>query len=358
MKVFVTGGCGFLGSHVCEIYRQRGWQVVSYDNMTKSELDRTGYQADAARDHNWNFLEGLGCEMVRADVCDLEQVLDHSSGCDYVIHTAAQPAVTISMEEPLADLRTNVVGGVNVLEAARRHELPFAGCASVHVYGNWVNDELREEKTRYVREPMAISEDDPTMRGYLTPLHASKAAAEHYVSVYASTYGVRAASFRLTGIYGPRQLGGEDHGWVANFSIRNKIGWPVTLFGTGKQVRDILYATDVVQAFIDYYDRGDAGIYNIGGGEPNVISLLECIDLIDEVTGTKTDVRFEDSRFGDLKYFVCDIRRANENFGWAPKVRPNEGVPLLLDWIDANRSLFALDSSDPVGSSEQGDRSP
>ena len=165
------------------------------------------------------------------------------------------------------------------------------------------------------------------MRGYLTPLHASKASAEHYVQVYASTFGVRAASFRLTGIYGPRQLGGEDHGWVANFSIRNLFDWPITLFGTGKQVRDILYATDVASAFMAFFERGSSGIYNVGGGTDNAISLLECIDLIDECTGKKSEVRFEESRFGDLKYFVCDIARARDQLGWRPRVKTRRGGP-------------------------------
>jgi len=250
VKVLVTGGCGFLGSHVCEYFRSCDWEVVSYDNMTKSELLRTGYQTEAARLYNWEMLQKLGVEMVKADIRDLEELLDRSSGCDYIVHTAAQPAVTISIEDPLEDLSSNVVGTVHVLEAARRHAIPVVSCATVHVYGNWVNDELREAETRYVLDPPEIAEDAPTMRGYLTPLHGSKASAEHYVQVYASTYRVRAASFRLTGIYGPRQLGGEDHGWVANFAIRNLIDWPITIFGTGKQVRDILYATDVASAFM------------------------------------------------------------------------------------------------------------
>lgn len=340
MKVLVTGGCGFLGSHVCEHFLSLGWEVVSYDNMTKSELVRTGYQTDQARDHNWQLLADRGVEMVRADVRDLEALLDHASGCDYIVHTAAQPAVTISLEDPLTDLHTNVVGSVHVLEAARRHELPVASCASVHVYGNWVNDRLREGETRYTLEPPAIDEQAPTMEGYLTPLHGSKASAEQYVRVYASSYGLRAASFRLTGIYGPRQLGGEDHGWVANFSIRNVIGWPVTLFGTGKQLRDILYASDVARAFECWFERGEAGVYNVGGGEEHMISLLECIELIDATTGVPTELRFEPSRFGDLRYFVCDITRAREGFGWTPEVKPAEGVPRLLDWIQAHRGLF------------------
>ena len=340
MRVLVTGGCGFLGSHICEMYRQLGWEVVSYDNMTKSELLRTGYQTEAARDHNWNVLQDLGVETVRADVRQLDELLDFASGCDYICHTAAQPAVTISMEDPLLDLATNVTGSVHVLEAARRHDIPVACCSTVHVYGNWVNDELREEETRYVRHPIEIPEDAQTMQGNLTPLHASKASAEHYVQVYAQTYGVRAASFRLTGIYGPRQLGGEDHGWVANFSIRHLIGWPVTIFGSGKQVRDILYATDVARAFHAFFDGGEAGVYNIGGGRDHAISLIECIRMIDETTGKQTEIRFEDSRFGDLEYFVCNIDRARSKLGWSPRVKPAEGIPLILQWVQENRALF------------------
>jgi CDP-paratose 2-epimerase len=341
VKVLVTGGCGFLGSHVCEYFREHDWDVLSYDNMTRSELARTGYQTDAARDHNWSVLADLGVERVRADVRNLEELQDRASGCDYIVHTAAQPAVTISIENPLEDLSTNVIGTVNVLETARRHEIPIASCATVHVYGNWVNDALREIETRYVLDPPEIAEDAATMRGYLTPLHGSKASAEHYVQVYASTYGVRAASFRLTGIYGPRQLGGEDHGWVANFSIRNAIDWPITIFGSGKQVRDILYVTDAASAFMAFYEQGSAGIYNVGGGEPSAISLLECIELIEASSGRESRVRFEDSRFGDLEYFVCDIGRARKEMDWAPLIRPAEGVPLLLDWVERNLSLFS-----------------
>ena len=228
-----------------------------------------------------------------------------------------------------------------MLEAARRHDIPVVSCATVHIYGNWVNDRLVEAETRYTLDPPAIAEDAPTMKGYLTPLHGSKASAEHYVQVYASTWNLRAASFRLTGIYGTQQLGGEDHGWVSNFSIRNVLDWPITIFDTGKQVRDIIYATDVARAFLAFYERGEAGIYNIGGGEKNAISLLECIDLIEQTTGRTSTVLFEEARFGDLSYFVCDIARAREAFGWSPEVTPAEGVPMLLQWVNENLQLFA-----------------
>lgn len=341
MKVLVTGGCGFIGSHTCEHFRRLGWEVVSYDNMTKYELVRTGYATDACRDYNWNQLAAMGVTMVKADIRDAETLLDHASGCDYIIHTAAQPAVTLSMEDPGNDLQNNVVGSFNVLEAARRHKIPAVSCATIHVYGNWVNDELQESATRYVRTPPALDETAPTMKGYLTPLHASKAAAEHYVRVYADTYGVKAASFRLSGLYGPRQIGGEDHGWVANFAIRNLLGWPLTVYGTGKQVRDILFATDVAAAFQAFYEKQEPGIYNVGGGESHAISLLECIALIDRTTGTKSTVKFEGPRFGDLKYFICDISRARAKLGWTPRVKPGEGVPRLIEWVKANPGLFS-----------------
>jgi CDP-paratose 2-epimerase len=341
VRVLVTGGCGFLGSHVCELFRKRGEEVVALDNMTKHELSRTGYQTGAARDHNWNLLQALGVRLLREDVRDQGALLDAASGCDFIAHTAAQPAVTISLEDPLLDASTNVIGTLHVLEAARRHRIPVASCATIHVYGNWLNDELREAESRYSCDRVAVGEEAPTMQGYLTPLHGSKASAEHYVRVYASAWGVRAASFRLTGIYGPRQLGGEDHGWVANFAIRNAIGWPITIFGTGKQVRDILHAADAAQAFADFYERGEAGVYNVGGGPDHAISLLECLREIEAASGRPSELRFEPTRFGDLRWFVCDIGRARAGFGWRPRVPPAQGVPEIVAWVAAHRELFA-----------------
>jgi len=275
MRVLVTGGSGFLGSHVCERFRRDGWDVTAFDNLSKHELVRTGYDAQAAREHNLRWLDSIGATLARADVTDLDAVCDYASGADFIVHTAAQPAMTIGMEEPVLDLRTNVLGTAHALEAARRHRIPVVTCSTIHVYGTWVNDTLTERPTRYARQPATVNEEAPTLGGQLTPLHASKAAGEHYVRVYADSYRVRAAAFRFTGLYGPRQFGGEDHGWVANFCIRSLVGLPLTVYGTGKQVRDILYASDAAQAFVDFYQRGEAGIYNVGGGLDTAVSLLE-----------------------------------------------------------------------------------
>lgn len=350
MKALVTGGCGFLGSHICEAFRKEGWEVAAYDSMTKYELRRTGFGTDEVRDHNAKVLREMGVEVVRADVRNQEQLMDCASGCDFIAHTAAQPAMTISWEDPELDFTTNVCGTFNVLMTARKHGVPVASCSSVHVYGPWINDTLSEEETRYTRNPVAIRENDLTMNGgnsgKLSPLHASKTSGEHYTTAFADMYGVKAANFRYTGIYGPRQFGGEDHGWVANFALRNYLGWPLTIFGTGKQLRDILYASDAAAAFVAYQRRPVAGTYNIGGGPAHMISLVECIALIDRLSGRKSEVKFDAVRQGDLSYFVCDIARANAAFGWQPRVRPEEGVGRLMQWIGAS-ALF----KEPVGAS-------
>jgi len=229
---------------------------------------------------------------------------------------------------------------VNVLEAARKFNIPVVSCATIHIYGNEINRGLKEGKKKYIRKPTSINEKYPTLNGIITPLHASKASADIYVRTYIDTYKVKAASFRLTGLYGERQFGGEDHGWVANFSIRAITDLPVTIYGSGKQVRDILYAGDVVSAFDSFYQRPKPGIYNIGGGRKNIISLLESIELISEILHKKIQVRFTPERMGDLRYFVCDIKKARKDLGWSPKIKPREGIGKLIKWIEENKKLF------------------
>ena len=340
MKVLVTGGCGFLGSWVCEYYARKGSGVVSYDSMTKYELMRTGYNVKGARDYNWDYLENLGVKLVKADVRNRQELFEYAKDCDFIVHTAAQPAMTLSIEDPRLDFSTNVLGTLNVLEAAREFRVPVVSCATIHVYGNQINVGLKEGKKRYLRKPVAIGEEYPTLGGTLTPLHASKASADTYVRAYIDTYKVKAASFRFTGLYGERQFGAEDHGWVANFCIRAVKGFPITIYGTGKQVRDILYAADAVSAFDAFYRRSVPGVYNIGGGKENMISLLESIELIGRITGKKVQAKFAAQRPGDLSYFVCEIKKAKKHLRWSPLVRPEGGIRDLIKWIESNSKLF------------------
>ncbi|MFI5349264.1 MAG: NAD-dependent epimerase/dehydratase family protein [Elusimicrobiota bacterium] len=340
MKVFVTGGAGFIGSHVCEFYAKRGDSVLAYDNLTKHELLRTGYGVESSRSYNVDVLKDLGVKLLRADVRDRERVLDSASGCDFIVHTAAQPAMTIGMEAPGLDFDTNALGTFNVLEAARRLKIPAVTCSTIHVYGNRINESLTEEQTRYTRSPAEIDETFPIEQGLMTPLHASKLAGELYVRTYIDTYGVQAAAFRLTGLYGPRQFGGEDHGWVANFAIRAVLGKPLTVYGTGKQVRDILYASDVVEAFHAFYTHRRSGIFVIGGGRPNAISLLECIQLLAGALKVDPRIEFGPERRGDLRYFVCDSAKARRELDWTPRVGVREGLSRLVAWVKENTEVF------------------
>jgi CDP-paratose 2-epimerase len=248
--------------------------------------------------------------------------------------------MTISWEDPILDITTNVMGTFNVLEVAKRLKIPAAICSTIHIYGNRINETLREDAKRYIRTPQTISEEHPTLEGVITPLHASKSAGDTYVKVYIDTYKIQAASFRLTGIYGTRQFGGEDHGWVANFSIRTILDWPITIFGTGKQVRDIIYATDVCNAFDAFYNTRKSGIYNIGGGTKTAISLLDCIDILKKLTGKRPKIRFESERHGDLKYFICNISKAQKELNWSPEIMPGDGIRRLIDWIENNKKIF------------------
>jgi CDP-paratose 2-epimerase len=340
MKILVTGGCGFLGSHVCEFYIKKGDTTIAFDNLTKHELKRTGYNVEAARQHVLKFLKNLGTNIIKGDIRNKHGLLKASKDCDYIIHTAAQPAMTISIENPELDLTTNVIGTFNVLEAARKHDIPVAICSTIHIYGNKINETLKEGETRFLREPPAIDENHPIIEGTITPLHASKRAAELYTQTFIDTYGLKAAIFRLTGLYGPRQFGGEDHGWVANFTIRTILGKPITLFGTGKQVRDILYATDAVKAFEAFYKTKTPGTYNIGGGIERAISLTECINLIEKTVGKKAKIKYAPKRKGDLWYFVCDITKAKEKLGWQPEITNENGIKKLAEWVKENIEIF------------------
>lgn len=351
MKVLVTGGCGFLGSHICEHYTKKGWEVVAYDNMEKYELHRTGFNADKIRNYMRGFLEGVGVEVIEGDILDMRNLLSAAHNCNYIIHCAAQPAMTLAISNPVNDLNVNVHGTLNVLEAARLCKVPIVTCSTIHVYGNGINRYLKEKEDSFRIEyypdsdvwsgEQDIDEDAPILTGILTPLHASKRALEIYTQVYADTYGVKAASFRLTGMYGPRQFGGEDHGWVANFAIRTVFGLPIKVFGTDKQVRDILYVKDAVKAFDLWFENGcKEGLYNIGGGVDCIVSINHVLGKLFSLTGKLQSITLEPGREGDLYYFCCCNIKAEKAFGWEPKIMPDVGLLKLVDWIKENKEVF------------------
>jgi len=353
MRVLVTGGCGFLGSHVCESFKTRGWDVVAYDNMTKFETSRISFgDQERIRNYNQDYLESLGIPIVKADIRDLDALLYYTKGCDYVINCAAQPTMTLSSEDPTLDFETNVVGLVNILEASRLYRIPITTCSSIHVYGTGINNSLIEGEDAYQRHPVLISEEYPVLTGQLTPLHASKRCAEIYARTYAETYGLDIAVFRLTGIYGERQFGSEDHGWVSLLAIKTMLELPIQLIGNGKQVRDILYVDDAVEAFHKWWDAGrPSGTYNIGGEQNNIISVRQCLAELAKLLGKDQAITYGGARRGDLLYFACDNSKATRTFGWQPTVTPNKGLGRMIKWLQKNIDIF--NASSPVEAQAQ-----
>jgi len=340
VKVLVTGGCGFLGSHVCELFKHKGWDVLAYDNLTKFEHNRTGYKEEA-RDYNLKLLEGIGVPTIIDDITHFKMLAKAVACCDLVIHCAAQPAMTIAIEDPVLDFEVNVWAFLNLLEICKKRKIPLVGCSSIHVYGNSLNEGLVERETRFDSLDGPVGESWPLLGGSLSPLHASKRAAELYTQAYSDSYDLPFATFRLTGIYGPRQFGGEDHGWVANFAIKTVLRRPIKIFGTDKQVRDILYVKDAARAFLNWYERDcPSGIFNIGGGPETATSIQELLKLLKLYTGKESPIQQLPKRHGDLWWFVSDCNKASEAFGWLPYHKPSSGVQQLVAWVKENKELF------------------
>jgi CDP-paratose 2-epimerase len=347
MDVLVTGGAGFVGSHVVEYYLDAGASVTALDNLSRVD---TLADADDSLDtaaYNWEYLdrEYDGVEFVTADVRDYDAVKRHVAGKDAVIHTAGQVAVTASLEDPRTDFEVNALGTFNVLEAARTADTdPAVVVASTNkVYGNNVNDvPVREEESRYWYDDPAydsgIPESFPIDGCEHTPYGTSKLAADLYVQDYAARGMVDAAAFRMSCIYGPRQFGNEDQGWVAHFALSALRDEPLTIFGDGKQVRDVLHVEDLVRAY-DAFVQDPAGkpaVYNVGGGPDSTTSLVEFLDLLEAETGGRPPLTYEDWREGDQKVYVSDISRATQELDWKREIPFDEGIEQFLRWASEN----------------------
>ena len=344
--ILVTGGAGFVGSHVAEFYALGGHRVVVFDNLSRAQLLQ---RSEANSRYNCTYLRRYpSVRMIEGDVRNLEQLESAVEGVDAVVHTAAQTAVTTSLKDPVTDFEVNALGTLNVLEAIRRSkgDVSLVGCSTNKVYGGNVNGiGIIEMDKRYsfLREySKGVPEEFPIDRCEHTPYGCSKLAADAYIQDYAHTYGLRTAAFRMSCIYGERQFGVEDQGWLAWFTIATILGKPITIYGTGKQIRDVLYVGDLVRAFDAFIQgKGDSGVFNIGGGPENALSLLELIDMLEGLTAKRPLLRFEGWRASDQKVYFSDISKAQRQLAWRPEVSPVEGVKKLVSWVQANAHLFA-----------------
>lgn len=345
MPLLVTGGAGFIGSHVAEYYASMGEEVVLYDNFSRSSL--LGKDAEYAR-YNWQHLASRfkNVTLVEGDIINLEMLKQSITGFDMVVHAAAQVAVTTSVSDPLTDFMTNAYGTVNVLEAARKADSSLIYFSTNKVYGNNVNRiPLKTEGSKYMFSDESfedgIPEDFPTDGTVHTPYGCSKLAADLYVQDYAHVYGLNTVVFRLSCIYGERQFGVEDQGWLAHFFRQALSGKAITIYGDGKQVRDVLYVGDLEEAVNMAFQkiskiRGE--VFNIGGGPENAVSLLEAIGYIEQLTKNKVNLKFGDWRPADQKVYVSNIKKAEKVLGWSPKISWMDGLKILYEWM--NDALF------------------
>jgi len=344
MRVLVTGGAGMVGSHVAEYYHGLGWEVTILDNLMRSKLFE--YDKESV-EFNWNYLVNLGIKCVKGDVRiadDIDKAL--GEGVDLVIHCAGQPGVPSSVRMPREDFMINAWGTVNVLEAVRGRcpEACFIYCSTNKVFGENVDSiPLVELDTRYdFKGVLGVNENMLTDLTGHTPYGVSKLTGDLYVQEYGKIYGMNTGVFRMSCIYGTRQFGFEDQGWVSWFIIASLFNKPVTIFGDGKQVRDMLWADDLVRLFDTFRQSGvKTGVFNAGGGRDNTISLLEFVNILYQKTGKRLDLKFKDWRPSDQKVYITDISKA-KGLGWSPTTNINDGIDNIIRWINENPSYFSL----------------
>lgn len=339
--ILITGGAGFIGTNVARNYLRQGEAVHILDNLSRPGVEQN--ILDLQRDF------GARVQFTRADLRDRDEVEKAVASASAVYHLAAQVAVTTSLEDPLHDLATNLVGTVHVLEAIRRSaaQPPVLFTSTNKVYGHLAGVPLTKRSSRYEPEDAVLArsgagEDQPLE--FLSPYGCSKGSADQYVLDYARSYGLRATVFRMSCIYGPHQLGSEDQGWVAHFLRQAMKGEPITIYGDGKQVRDLLFVEDLVRAMrtaLETMSVSGGEAFNLGGGFENSTSLLELLDEIKQLTGNPVDVDWGPERLADQKWYVADTRKIRALLGWSPSVSIREGLRALRDWYLERPALVA-----------------
>ena len=329
MRALVTGGVGFIGTNLSDRLLSDGHEIILFDN-----LSRAGVR------HNLDWLKakhGQQLRFVQGDVRDFDAVLTAIQNVDVVFHLAAQVAVTTSVSNPREDFLINAQGTLNVLEAARcQQPMPVVLYTSTNkVYGGLEHLRIVERSSRYEFEnlPQGVSEACPL--DFHSPYGCSKGAADQYVRDYHRIYGLPSIVFRMSCIYGPHQLGTEDQGWVAHFCLTGVRGGHLTIYGDGKQVRDLLYVEELVELMLRAWKNihQTAGqVFNVGGGPANTISVwTEFRDLLQPLIGNLPSMKFDEFRPGDQKIYVSDIRKAQVQLGWTPSVKFGEGLGMLIN---------------------------
>lgn len=338
-EYLVTGGAGFIGSNYVARLIARGERVTIYDNLSRKGATQ-----------NLEWLRSIygkdSFELVKGDVRDAQLITKRTRTADVIVHLAGQVAVTKSVLNPREDFESNLVGTFNVLEAARvSGRQPVVIYASTNkVYGGMEDIGVveGERSYRYAELIHGVPESFPL--DFHSPYGCSKGAGGQYVRDYSRIFSLPTVVFRQSCVYGPRQFGIEDQGWIAWFMIAAVLGRPITIFGDGKQVRDILHIDDLLDGYdqaINRINLAAGQIYNIGGGPDNTISVWkEFGPLLEELVGHEIRVSWDDWRSGDQRIYVSDIRKVQEELNWKPQISVEAGIRKLYSWIQTNRNIF------------------
>lgn len=336
-SILITGGAGFIGVNSARHFAGKGWNVTVLDN-----LSRRGTEENLA----W-LRQHAPIEFARVDIRDANATAEAIARTrpDVVLHLAAQVAVTTSVKDPREDFEINALGTFNVLEGVRKGSPEsFVITASTNkVYGKMHDVEVVERNGRYEYKdlPQGVGEDQQL--DFHSPYGCSKGVADQYTIDYSRIYGLRTVALRQSCIYGTRQFGIEDQGWVAWFTIAAVLGKEITIYGDGKQIRDVLHVDDLARAYeaaIEHQDALSGQALNIGGGPGNTLSLLELLRMLEEELGQAPRLAWSEWRPGDQPVFVCNVDKATRTMGWRPQIDARQGVRQLIAWVRENRQLF------------------
>jgi CDP-paratose 2-epimerase len=333
--VLITGGCGFVGSNLANALAERGHRVIALDN-----LGREGARENA---HWLKDRHGDGVEIGRGDVRDFDMVCSLTAQASAVLHLAGQVAVTSSLQTPAEDFEINARGTLNVLEAVRTRNpgAPVVFASTNKVYGKVLDQhQVTRDRLRYVPNDASYATGVAERQAldFHSPYGCSKGAADQYVRDYARVFGLRTAVMRMSCIYGPRQFGTEDQGWIAHFFLQALRGKEITIYGDGFQVRDALHINDAVAAWLAVLARvrpGQGEIFNLGGGPDNSVSLRELLGFMSEMDRHPCELSFQDWRPGDQPWYVSNTIRLAEKTGWVPRVPLQQGLKSLDAWLTA-----------------------
>ncbi len=338
-KYLITGGAGFIGSNYVDMLLGRGEDVTIYDNLARS---------GAARNLEWlkkNHGE-KSFNLIEADVRDADRIAEAAKSADVIAHLAGQVAVTTSVTNPRHDFESNALGTFNVVEAARLsgRDPVLLYTSTNKVYGGMEDVELVEEATRWRYRDLVDGCSESQPLDFHSPYGVSKGTGDQYVRDYSRIYGLKSVVFRQSAIYGPRQFGVEDQGWMAWFVIAAVMDRPITIYGDGKQLRDMLWVGDLIRAYdlaVEKIDQVKGQVFNMGGGRENTISVwTEFGPKLEKLLGDTIEVARGDWRPGDQRVFYADIHKAEKELGWKPQVGVDEGVEKLFEWVNANKDLF------------------